>query len=62
TEAKEIENKLADTADRQRQIDFACAANALKHSVEGDILIATAAEVASVMEAAGEGGRVRVIR
>ncbi len=62
TEAKEIENKLADAADRQRQIDFACAANALKHSVEGDILIATAAEVASVMEAAGEGGRVRVIR
>ena len=62
TESAEIENKPADSSDRQRQIDFACAANALKHSVEGDILIASAAEVAAVMEAAKEGGRVRVIR
>ncbi|MBR5445537.1 MAG: sugar kinase [Clostridia bacterium] len=62
TEAKEITAKAADTTDRQRQIDFACAANALKHSIEGDILIATADEVAAVMAAVGEGGRVRVIR
>jgi len=62
TEAKEIAEKAADSSDRQRQIDFACAANALKHSVEGDILIAGADEVAAVMEAVGEGGRVRVIR
>ncbi|MBR4959650.1 MAG: sugar kinase [Clostridia bacterium] len=62
TEAKEIVSKAADSSDRQRQIDFACAANALKHSMEGDILIATADEVAAVMEAVGEGGRVRVIR
>lgn len=62
TESAGIEGKPVDASDRQRQIDFACAANALKHSVEGDILIATAAEVAAVMESAGDGGRVRVVR
>ncbi len=62
TESATIADKVVDSTDRARQIDFACAANALKHAVEGDILIADAAEVAAVMEAASEGGRVRVIR
>lgn len=62
TESKEIIGRLADPTDRARQIDFACAANALKHSIEGDILLADAGEIAAVMEAAAEGGRVRVIR
>ena len=62
TESANIENRLADPTDRSRQIDFACAANALKHSIEGDVLLATAAEVAGVMAAAAEGGRVRTVR
>ncbi len=62
TESGCIDGRVVDNADRQRQIDFACAANALKHSVEGDILVADAREVAAVMAAASEGGRVRVIR
>jgi len=62
TESACMENRLVDTSDRQRQIDFACAANALKHSVEGDVLIATAEEVCAVMESVKDGGRVRVVR
>lgn len=62
TESASIEDRLADPTDRARQIDFACAANALKHSIEGDVLLATAAEVAGVMAAAAEGGRVRTVR
>ena len=62
TESGCIENRLVDTSDRRRQIDFACAANALKHSVEGDVLIATAEEVCAVMESVKDGGRVRVVR
>ncbi len=62
TESKSIVDKVVDSSDRGRQIDFACAANALKHAVEGDILVADAAEVAAVMAAAADGGRVRVIR
>lgn len=62
TESEGIPNRLADTSDRTRQIDFACAANALKHSIEGDVLLAKADEVLAVMQSVGENGRIRVVR
>lgn len=62
TESPTIPHRLVTENDREKQIDFACAANALKHSIDGDVLIATASEVAATMEAAQEGGRVRTIR
>lgn len=62
TESRTIANRIVDEGDREKQIDFACAANALKHSIDGDVLFANAAEVAATMEAAQDGGRVRTIR
>ena len=34
--------------DPAAQIDFACAANAIKHSIEGDVCIAAPEEIAAV--------------
>jgi len=45
--------------DPQRTVDFAVAANALKHSIPGDMLIATAEEVERL---ASSDGTVRMIR
>ena len=62
SESPDVENKVIDPADREMQIDFACAANALKHSIEGDICVADAGEVKKTMEIARSGGRVRLVR
>jgi len=62
SESPDVENKVIDPSDLEMQIDFACAANALKHSIEGDICIADAGEVKKTMEIARSGGRVRLVR
>lgn len=62
SESPDVKDKVIDPADREMQIDFACAANALKHSIEGDICIADAGEVKKTMEIAKSGGRVRLVR
>ncbi len=57
TESAEIEGRVVTEEDPAAQIDFACAANAIKHSIEGDICIATAEEIA-----AAANGNVRMKR
>ena len=57
TESAEIADRLVTETDPAAQIDFACAANAFKHSVEGDVNIASPAEIAAAVR-----GSVRLTR
>lgn len=57
TESRELKDRLVTEADPAAQIDFACAANAFKHSIEGDVCIASPQEIHAVMQ-----GAVRMVR
>ena len=48
TESTEIAGRVVTAEDPAAQIDFACAANAIKHSIEGDVCIAAPEEIAAV--------------
>ena len=57
TESTEIADRVVTDEDPAAQIDFACAANAIKHSIEGDVCIAAPEEIAAVTK-----GNVRMKR
>lgn len=48
TESSEIDGRVVTDENPAAQIDFACAANALKHSIDGDVCFATPEEIAAV--------------